>query len=138
MEIIEQVQASYPIDASRIYLTGFSMGGFGTTQYLAQFPGKFAAGVPIAGASWDSIDALRDVPLYIRHGNFDDVVSVDVSRELTRQLINAGGAPIYEEVFRGNHGTNATYGATSHAMEWMFAPNSSCRSAANRSLIRAT
>jgi predicted peptidase len=49
IDLIEKVIKEYPIDQNRIYITGLSMGGFGTWDLMARYPDKFAAAVPICG-----------------------------------------------------------------------------------------
>lgn len=79
--LLDHVQATYPIDPKRIYLTGPSMGGFGAWALLLQSPQRFAAVVPIAGG-WDSerdsvprnICVVKDVPIWVFHGALDDIV----------------------------------------------------------------
>lgn len=104
MEILDHVLAHYPIDPDRIYLTGLSMGGYGTFHYLAAFPDLFAAGVPLAGGGSTSTAPLfYDVPLWVFHGTLDTVVSVNNSRNMVNALINAGGSPLYTEIPTGGH-----------------------------------
>src|SRR5687768_15353959 len=49
IELIDKIMKEFPVDPSRIYVTGVSMGGFGTWDLLARFPNKFAAAVPVCG-----------------------------------------------------------------------------------------
>ena len=79
--LLDHVQATYLIDAKRIYLTGPSMGGFGAWAMVLREPQRFAAVVPIAGG-WDSerdsvprnICAIQNVPMWVFHGAQDDIV----------------------------------------------------------------
>jgi predicted peptidase len=79
--LLDHVQATYPVDPKRIYLTGPSMGGFGAWAMALRSPQRFAAVVPIAGG-WDSahdivprnICAIKDVPIWVFHGAQDDIV----------------------------------------------------------------
>ena len=49
--LIEHICNTLPVDRDRVYLTGFSMGGFGTWQTACQYPDRFAAIVPLAAAA---------------------------------------------------------------------------------------
>ena len=75
-ELIMQVIASYPVDEKRIYLTGLSMGGYGTWNIACRYPSLFAAIAPICGEgiSWYG-GRLSDLPARVFHGDCDTVVS---------------------------------------------------------------
>ena len=49
MKTLKDMMRHLPIDADRVYLTGYSMGGYGTFAFLNEEPRLFAAGIPIAG-----------------------------------------------------------------------------------------
>lgn len=93
-EILERTLAEYSVDTNRLYITGLSMGGFGTMEYLdyyhTQNPGtlKFAAAAPLSGAFAppDAHAALGDVPIWLAHGDADNTVSVQASRGTFRAL----------------------------------------------------
>ena len=69
LKLLEHVIASYRVDTDRVYLTGLSLGGFGSWRLAADHPGRFAAVVPICGKG-DPNDAekLKDVPIWAFHG----------------------------------------------------------------------
>jgi len=72
MGLFKQTQANYPVDPARIYITGMSMGGYGTFMLLAEYPGYFAAAVPIgSGGDPATAPALRDIPIWAFHGARD-------------------------------------------------------------------
>jgi len=73
--LISSIKQNYRVDPSRIYLTGLSMGGFGTWALAMKHPEEFAAIVPICGGG-DTTDAwkLRNTPVWCFHGALDDVV----------------------------------------------------------------
>ena len=72
---------TYRVDENRIYLTGLSMGGFGTWALATKHPEEFAAIMPICGGG-DTAQAwrLRYVPVWCFHGALDNVVPI-VSEE---------------------------------------------------------
>jgi predicted peptidase len=99
-------------DADRVYLTGLSMGGFGSFRWAAREPKRFAAVVPICGGGWALSYAkpLKDVPLWIFHGDQDFGVPVRLSQEMAQAIREEGGEPkltIYEGV--GHDSWTATY-----------------------------
>ncbi len=82
-ELLNDKEKRWQIDETKIYLTGFSMGGFGTFRTACEFPHRFSAIVPVAGGG-EVEDAvkLKDVPTYAFHGDADEVVSYDLSKNM--------------------------------------------------------
>jgi predicted peptidase len=75
------------IDATRVYITGLSMGAFGVYELLIRNPDLFAAAVAICGGTdLKAVAAIRNVPLRVYHGNRDKVVPVDRSRSISDVL----------------------------------------------------
>ncbi|MDZ4689577.1 MAG: prolyl oligopeptidase family serine peptidase [Planctomycetaceae bacterium] len=110
-ELVEHVAGHYAVDRDRIYLTGLSMGGFGTIRTLAAYPDLFAAGAPVCGGGWDHYaKALKDVPMWFFHGDNDIGVPVELSTGLVKAIRKQGGQPrltIYENV--GHDSWTQTY-----------------------------
>ncbi len=106
MAALEQTRREYNVDPSRIYLTGLSQGGHGTWAVAARHPDLFAAIAPICGWGDQSIARkLTKMPIWVFHGEQDEVVSVERSREMERYLQEAGGScklTIYPGVGHGS------------------------------------
>lgn len=84
--LIDEVASQYKVDPDRIYVTGLSMGGFGSWALAAYSPERFAAIVPICGGGEvTSMPRLKRLPVWAFHGAKDDVVPV----ERTQQLVDA-------------------------------------------------
>jgi predicted peptidase len=85
------------VDTARVYLTGLSMGGFGTWHLAVENPHAFAAIAPICGGAANAtglaerIGAIKDVPTRVYHGARDDIVPPRMSEELVDALRAAGG-----------------------------------------------
>ncbi len=89
---LDDAIARYRIDEDRVYLTGLSMGGFGTWEAIQRMPERFAAAVPICGGGLPlGIDAAASVPVWNFHGAMDPVVPIEMSVGMVRALRNAGG-----------------------------------------------
>jgi predicted peptidase len=92
LALVDSLTTIYPIDKNRLYLYGISMGGFGVFSTLAKEPGKFAAAYAICGGSDVKVaPKLLKTPLWIFHGEIDDVVPVSLSKDIYKELIRLGG-----------------------------------------------
>lgn len=97
-EILAAVQRDYRTDVNRVYLTGLSMGGFGTWELAMMRPDLFAAIVPICGGGpVEYVANLRAMPIWAFHGAKDDRVPVELTRKLIRGLEKLGAKPKYTE-----------------------------------------
>lgn len=96
---IDEIAAQYPaIDADRIYVTGLSMGGFGTWDAAIRWPERFAAAVPICGGGDEAtVGTILETPIWAFHSSDDPIVSVDRTRHMISALTDLGGAPVYTE-----------------------------------------
>lgn len=121
LDLIPALRREFPIDASRIYVTGLSMGGYGTWDLLARRPDWFAAAVPICGgADTETARKIAGVPTWVFHGDADNVVPVSRSRRMVAALKAAGGAPKYTEFAGVGHNSwDAAYGDPALA-PWLF------------------
>ena len=120
--LIDDLVARHRVDTGRIYLTGLSMGGYGTWALAQRQPERYAAIVPICGGG-NAHDAfkLRDTPTWVFHGALDDVVSADESQRMVDAMQAAGGFPrftLYPEA--GHDSWTAAY-ATEELWTWLFA-----------------
>ncbi len=122
VKIIGDLVKQLPIDRSRIYLTGFSMGGYGTFHLLAREPKLFAAGVPVAGGGNPATAGeFKRVPVWVFHGENDDAVKVSQSRDLVEALEKARGIVKYTEYPAAGHGIIGRVYDDQEMHEWLFA-----------------
>ncbi|MBI9047966.1 MAG: prolyl oligopeptidase family serine peptidase [Anaerolineaceae bacterium] len=101
--LYQLVISTYPVDVARVYLTGMSMGGFGTLAFAAKYPQYFAAIAPICGGSpWliaeERVEPLLELPTWVFHGAKDDVVPISFSEKIVT-LLKAGGADVQFTVY---------------------------------------
>jgi predicted peptidase len=93
--LLDDVLAKYHIDKDRVYLTGLSMGGFGTWAWAMQSADRFAAIAPICGGGDPTmVRRLRDMPIWVFHGGADPTVPVERSRTLVEGLKEAGNTKV--------------------------------------------
>jgi predicted peptidase len=91
--LLDQIVAQCAVDADRIYLTGFSMGGTGTWALAITRPEQFAAIAPICGRGLpDRARALKDLPAWVFHGAEDTVVPLEESERMVEALKACGGS----------------------------------------------
>lgn len=113
--------AQYRIDEDRVYLTGLSMGGFGTWEAIMRMPERFAAAVPICGGGLPlGVEAAAGVPVWNFHGAMDPVVPIEMSVGMVRALRNAGGDvrfTVYPDA--GHDSWTETY-ANPEVYEWLL------------------
>lgn len=90
--LLEVVLQEYQIDVTRMYLTGLSMGGYGTWHLAEAYPNLFAAIAPICGGTLpdigfpERIKKLKHLPVWAFHGAYDDAVPAHLSQELVDVL----------------------------------------------------
>lgn len=90
--LLDDVQSRLAVDPERVYVTGMSMGGYGTWMLLAHQPDRFAAAALVCGGGNPRHASLiRDLPVWLIHGEQDDVVPVAQSLLLSGALEEAGG-----------------------------------------------
>lgn len=88
-DLLEEILNTYSIDVNRIYLTGVSMGGYGTWALAIDYPEKFAAIAPICGGGNPAlVYKIKDIPTWVFHGAKDDIVPLQESVVIVEALKN--------------------------------------------------
>lgn len=102
-QLVDVMLEEYPeIDASRLYCTGVSRGGWGTYSMLITYPGLFAAGAPVSAGVGDDmkLENLHQTPVLILHGEADTVVPVALGTAAHGALVKIG-CPAEIKTFAG-------------------------------------
>lgn len=139
---LQQTMREFKVDPSRVYLTGLSMGGHGTWYVAYRHPQLFAAVVPICGwvrefarfrgsvpvVPGDSaavmpnlVERLARVPIWIFHGEVDQVVDVNGSREPFNALKGASADVRYTELLGIDHNSWDAAFSSEEFTRWLFA-----------------
>lgn len=92
LAFLDFICEEYPVDRSRIYLTGLSMGGTGTWMLAMAAPERFAALAPVCGSGiyWYG-EAIKDIPIYMVHGDCDTIVPLSESIAMLNSVNKRGG-----------------------------------------------
>lgn len=145
MQALDRAIAEFHGDPSRVYITGLSMGGYGTLHLAMAHPDRFAAAVVVCGGLLThptttavrqspltlggdpyaiAAGKLRGLPIWFFHGVNDDVIPIDESRHLVAALQNAGAPDVHLTEYPGvGHGAwDRAYGEAA-MWTWLFAQN---------------
>ncbi len=110
------------VDSRRVYLTGLSMGGYGTWKMLAQYPDLFAAAVPICGGGKvDTAQQITSIPIWAFHGDADTVVPLSESQNMVDAIKEVGGENVKLTVYQGvgHNSWESTY-ANQEVYDWLL------------------
>jgi predicted peptidase len=130
LALLDHIVAGHKVDTSRVYLTGLSMGGFGTWSLGSRFPDRFAALAPICGGG-ERIDiligsrqrqaALQSLGVWAFHGGKDTTVPPEESEKMVNALKKADVKDIQLTIYpdAGHDSWSATY-ANPKLYEWFL------------------
>ena len=122
IRFLEEAFARLPIDRSRVYVTGLSMGGYGTWDIVSRKPEWFAAALPVCGgADLEKAAVLRDLPIWAFHGDLDRTVPTLRSRNMVKALWEVGGNVKYSELPGVAHCSWIQAYSSSTALDWLYA-----------------
>jgi predicted peptidase len=144
LEALDQSVKEFHGDRSRLYLTGLSMGGYGTWEMTAKHSGKFAAYVPICGGIFgpakvpearvsladdpgvsdpyaETARRIGSTPIWIFHGEADDTVPVEESRKMAAALRTAKANVRYTEYPGVGHNAWDKAYAEPDLLPWLLA-----------------
>jgi poly(3-hydroxybutyrate) depolymerase len=120
-DFLDELVARYPIDTTRVYLTGLSMGGYGSWRLGADHPERFAALVPICGGG-DPRDAerMKDLPTWDFHGGKDPTVAIEQSYEMVEALRKVHGRVRFTVYAEAGHNCWDQAYNTDELYRWML------------------
>lgn len=122
IDLTQHIASTESVDKSRIYISGLSMGGFGTFEAVYRYPKLFAVAMPICGGG-DTVHynrRVKKIPFWIFHGDADAVVNVENSRAMVRTLESLHVRVKYSEYPGVNHNSWDNAFAEPTYLSWMF------------------
>lgn len=142
VNLMDNLLGEFNIDINRQYVTGLSMGGYGTWDIIARYPERFAAAVPMSGAGDTSkVVLFKNLSIWFFHNTNDQIVPVSGSRDMLKTMNNSGikvvetmgmknrklgrkiknGAThLYTESPEGNHGPWEPWYGDPYLHQWVF------------------
>ena len=124
--LVDHLRAHYRLDDTRLYLTGISMGGFGTFDTITEYPELFAAAIPICGGAGINIvkwgPAIARLPIWIFHGAKDPTVPPAFSEMAYQRLKAAKGNRVNYTVYpEAKHDSWTETYDNPEVWAWLFA-----------------
>ena len=122
VELVDEAVRLYNVDARRVYVTGFSLGGRGTWSVAIDHPKVFAAIAPVAGSYGhpERISKIRDVPVWVFHGDSDRLLPIDPVRDMVQNLKDCGGNVRFTIYEGAGHGITGQAYRTKELYEWLL------------------
>jgi predicted peptidase len=121
-DLVKKIIKEEAVDASKVYITGLSMGGMGTFESVYRNPDLYAAALPICGGGdvnrYDK--RIAKTAFWVFHGADDAVVDVKLSREMADKLKSLKSEVKYSEYPGVNHNSWDNAFAEKDYLNWMF------------------
>ena len=119
--LIDSLSTEFSLDAGRVYVTGQSMGGYGSWGAITRYPERFAAAAPICGGGDPSAVGRIGIPIWAFHGSADQTVPVEQSRVMVEALKAIGAKVNYTEYPGVGHNSWEKAYSEAELVEWLFA-----------------
>ena len=121
IELLERTMSELPVDRKRVYVTGLSMGGFGTWDIIQRHPDIFAAAIPICGGGDTRMaPAIKGISIWAFHGGEDKTVKTKRSRDMIDSIRKSGGSPNYTEYEGVGHNSWKRTYSNREVLKWLF------------------
>ncbi len=119
--LLKEIEEKYDVDKNRIYVTGLSMGGYGTWSLAMKYPHRFSAIAPICGGGNErTVCKLKDMPIWVFHGVKDNVVPIYESQKLVDALKKCGNDVKFTIYPEANHDSWTETYNNPELYEWLL------------------
>lgn len=122
-DVLEWAKKHYPMDTTRVYVIGMSLGGYGTLDFAGTYPDKVAAAMALCGGSTlKDVSGLGGLPLWMMHGTADRAVPIKQSKTVVEQLQKSGNDKRlrYDWLKGASHGALARILYMTKTYDWLF------------------
>ena len=128
VELVRNVRDEEAVDDNRMYITGLSMGGFGTWDILVRHPRLFTAAMPLCGgADYRKASVIKDIPIWTFHGQQDQTVPCEGTERMVAELEKIGGNITYTPYPESGHGIWVEVYARDDIFPWLLSQKFSDR-----------
>lgn len=121
--LLEWVKKNYNLDASRVYVLGMSLGGYGTMDFAGTYPDKIAAAMALCGGCYlKDMSGLCKLPFWVMHGTADKAVPISASKRVVEFIQQNSNAELlrYDWIPGGSHGLLARLFYLQKTYDWLF------------------
>lgn len=119
--LLDEIESKYRVDKTREYVTGISMGGFGTWALAAYTPKRFAAALPICGGgNFLTAYQLKDLPMWAIHGDADPAVPIALDQAMVDAAKRAGCDIKFTIIPGGGHDVWTPYYEGTELYDWLL------------------
>ena len=120
--LIEHCISDGSIDSGQLYIFGGSMGGTGTWEMLSDYPGLFAAAMPVAAnPSRCNAESTAQTPVFTVMGTEDKIMDIQVVSDFIDELTCLGNENVFEIADGWTHEITCIESYTTQRMDWVFA-----------------
>ena len=123
LSVLRFAQEHFQTDTNRVYVTGMSLGGYGTLDFAGEYPEIVTAAVALCGGGNTRNGCnLSTIPVWIQHGNRDSAVPISESEKMVKSIraCNGGENLKYTVVPGANHGDLERVFRTDELYDWLF------------------
>lgn len=122
IDLLKEIRATQPVDETRIYVTGLSMGGFATWDIIQRMPETFAAAMPVCGGGDTAMAAtIKNISIHVFHGGADTTVKTKRPRDMVAALKAVGSPVLYTEYPGVGHGSWGQTYSNDENLVWLLA-----------------
>lgn len=121
VELVSKMQETYNLNSSRMYVSGLSMGGFGTWDLIMRYPDLFAAAIPMGGAGdCSKAEIIKNTPVWTFHQIHDPLVASDGTVAMVKALTEVGAEVKFTPYFDTVHNAWTKGYAEPDMLNWLY------------------